>query len=677
MYSLLHRNEARSELSTELENAMTSNLSPYRSALITGKLRVTLARMCREHGFELALVWLDEMDRALLSCAGGWYKMTKGNTAFARTCLALKLNMRSTLLGESFDRNETRWLSPVTTDQNVHRAAMIRLAGFQTACFVPVVCNGTPAAIVEFYDLRKREEDPALMQTLQSGLQASGDDITLLRMQQDLRDRERVLTIIEEVAHTGRWEWDPVRDVMQFSDGMYVLTGLDPDGFRGRLAELFSIIHHEDRTRVHDGLQSLLSRTVRDFTMEYRVVRPDGTVRQLHNAGTIIRDERDRAVRVVGICMDLTELHQAEAERERHERRYRLLFQNAAFGVIISDEHDRIIEANPCFRSMFGFGDDDLAGTQFAHLLRPSKPIWQSPLFEELRSGERSSLEVEKQYIVGDRPVDVRIRMIGFSETENRDSPWYCVRTVEDITRTKELQKQLTQTEQRRSSELRHFAYQIQNAQEEERRRIASDLHDDLCQRLSGMKLSIEVFEDDVRSADTGAFEKLQSLKLQLEDMIDEVRRMSTSLRPSVLDDFGLVPALKVMAQDWSHMHEITIQISSDGYRASDSLRDLDTTLYRITQEALSNVLQHSQATAVEIELNSIAEGVQLAVRDNGTGFDPDEVRYPEQGLRGMGLMSMRERAEQRNGMLRILSKPGAGTTIEVTLPCPRNKETE
>lgn len=364
----------------------------------------------------------------------------------------------------------------------------------------------------------------------------------------------------------------------------------------------------------------------------------------------------------------------AEQQRFR-EKELRLLFRNAPVGIVVTDEDDYVVEYNERFREMFGFGDRDITGESFPKLLQPDNPLTQSAPYRDLREGTRRRVEIEKRYHVDDHSIDVRLHMTGLAIDGEHSRTWYCVRMIEDISEAKRLEERLRQAESQRSGEMRLFALRLQNAQEEERRRIASDLHDDLCQRLSGMKLSIEVFEDEVRHGSEAGYQRLQLLKSQLENMIGTVRRMSSSLRPSVLDDFGLLPALRVMAREQEEMHGLRIDVQAEGYASAVELREHETALYRIVQEALSNIVQHADAGEARIDL-AVRDGeIVLSIQDNGIGFSPSEVRYSESDMRGMGLVSMRERAQQLHGRLRVESVPGSGTAVTVQLPHPARKE--
>ena len=354
-----------------------------------------------------------------------------------------------------------------------------------------------------------------------------------------------------------------------------------------------------------------------------------------------------------------------------HEEELSMLFRLAPLGIVITDEDDTIIEANDRFKELFGFVDHGIAGVPFHTLLQPANPLTEAIPYQDIKAGKLRNVKLEKRYRVKESPVDVRLHLTGVAIQTGEEQKWYCVRMIEDISEARKLQEKLWRAETQRSSELRQFAIRLQNAHEEERRRIASDLHDDLCQRLSGMKLNVEVFEDDIRKCDEKSYQKLQVLKSQLEGMVDTVRRMSSSLRPSVLDDFGLVAALRVMAREHEEAHGLKVSIMAEGYQSTTALRERETALYRIAQEALSNIVHHASADEASIELDSGSRDIIMNIRDNGCGFILSEIVYDDDDMHGMGLVSMRERAEHLKGDLHIDSTPGLGTTIMVRIPHP------
>lgn len=219
---------------------------------------------------------------------------------------------------------------------------------------------------------------------------------------------------------------------------------------------------------------------------------------------------------------------------------------------------------------------------------------------------------------------------------------------------------------------LRALAKKVVEVQEEERQRVSRELHDDICQRLSATKLHMELLEDDLPKRDKILREKLYEVKKQLTGAIAEVRRISSNLRPAALDDFGLIVSLQHLAADFEHLLNIQVRCLFNGEGKEQHEPHTDIALYRIVQEAFSNIAKHAEASEVSIELKHPDNAVMLTIQDNGKGFEFDRLMGRKQHSRGLGLTSMKERAELLGGRFRIDSAPNNGTKIFVEIPLRR-----
>jgi signal transduction histidine kinase len=208
-------------------------------------------------------------------------------------------------------------------------------------------------------------------------------------------------------------------------------------------------------------------------------------------------------------------------------------------------------------------------------------------------------------------------------------------------------------------------------AQEEERRRIARELHDRTGQALTSLLVWLHALEAE---ADGSAGlvvtpGRLQELKAIVADTLDDVHDLALELRPSVLDDLGLVPALQRYVRTCHERHRLAIDFQTVGMEGVRLPPPVETALYRIAQEALTNVVQHACARQVSLLLEARAEVVVLIVEDDGCGFEVDQLIRSPLNERWLGLHGMRERAELLDGRLTIESTPGAGTTVFVEVP--------
>jgi signal transduction histidine kinase len=217
----------------------------------------------------------------------------------------------------------------------------------------------------------------------------------------------------------------------------------------------------------------------------------------------------------------------------------------------------------------------------------------------------------------------------------------------------------------------RQFLEQAMSAQEEERKRIARELHDQIGQALTSLLLGLRALETEADGSRGLIVDpaRLQDLKAIVADTLDSVRDLALGLRPSVLDDLGLVPALKRVVRTCKARHALAVDFQTVGPEGVRLPPQVTTALYRIVQEALTNVVQHAQASRASLLLETRAEVVTLIVEDDGCGFEVEPLVHGPADKHWLGLYGMRERAEILGGTLTIESAPGAGTTVFVQVP--------
>lgn len=209
-------------------------------------------------------------------------------------------------------------------------------------------------------------------------------------------------------------------------------------------------------------------------------------------------------------------------------------------------------------------------------------------------------------------------------------------------------------------------ATQILAAQEQERKRIARELHDETSQVLTSLLISLKVLEETVHTSE--AKERINETRSLVHQTLRAIRNLSIDLRPSALDDLGLIPALRWYLKEYQVRWNIEVDCSITGLH--DRLpAEIETTIYRIIQEALTNTARHAHATHVRVTLKEQGEHIHITIQDNGRGFDQDALMKTPWQERGLGLAGMRERATLLKGSLTIHTCPGGGTTIDVIIP--------
>jgi two-component system, NarL family, sensor histidine kinase UhpB len=214
----------------------------------------------------------------------------------------------------------------------------------------------------------------------------------------------------------------------------------------------------------------------------------------------------------------------------------------------------------------------------------------------------------------------------------------------------------------------RKRAAEIFNAQEEERKRIARELHDETSQVLTSLLISLAVLDESVTTQE--ARDRIADTRMLAHRTLRAIRNLSTDLRPSALDDLGLVPALRWYIKEYQQKFPIEVNFQTSGFKGRLSTT-LETALYRIVQEALTNIAKHAQAHMVSVTLTDEPDAIYATITDDGHGFDAEQLQKPPGPgqERGWGLVGMRERASLLDGTLTIEAKPGHGTSIYARIP--------
>jgi len=225
-----------------------------------------------------------------------------------------------------------------------------------------------------------------------------------------------------------------------------------------------------------------------------------------------------------------------------------------------------------------------------------------------------------------------------------------------------------TPAKQREKSgeEFRNLSAYLQAAREEERRSVAREIHDELGQALTTIKLELSLLREEVLHDATAATQRIQSLKDGVDETIHAVKRIITKLRPGLLDDLGLTAAIEWQAKDFQQHTGIVCEVMAEPEEMNIDSK-ISTAMFRIFQETLTNITRHSNATRVTVNLLQTDDALTLQVHDNGQGITSEEINDPK----SFGLIGIRERAQYWHGTVEINGTPINGTTIIVQFPMP------
>ena len=343
----------------------------------------------------------------------------------------------------------------------------------------------------------------------------------------------------------------------------------------------------------------------------------------------------------------------AETASQESEERFRYLFAQASIGIALETMEGRILEVNPAFCSMLGYSEAELLSTRCARISHPEDEEVEKLLFEELRQGLRPSYRLEKRFFRNDGSQMWGLVSVSLLN-RNHGSPPLVIGMVSDVSAQKTAEACLYQRDQ----ELQRLAGHLIEAQEEERRRISRDLHDDIGQRIALLACEID-FERRSRTAPRSERKPsvLPKLRKELDSIATDIHKLSHELHSASLQCCGLKIALKDLCWKYSHNHHLEIDLHTE--KLDPKLPpDVALCLFRVAQEALANALKHSHTKRVDVNVVQDSKKVRLTVKDYGVGFDPSV----QTG--GIGLMSMRERLRFCGGMLTVRSIPNEGTEV-------------
>jgi PAS domain S-box-containing protein len=355
------------------------------------------------------------------------------------------------------------------------------------------------------------------------------------------------------------------------------------------------------------------------------------------------------------ILRDITERKQIEAALRENEQRYRTLFSKATDGILLLDTEGNIVDVNSAFARMHGYTVDELIKMNLRELDTPETLALAPERIRRILAGETMGFEVEQFHKDGHIvPLEVAASAIDI------DGRPYALGFHRDITERRRAEQEIRRSQQ----ELRSLAKAANEALEAERRRTARELHDELGQSLTALKMDLESLRSALPPGRPELEERAQAMHTLLDGTIAATRRIAADLRPLMLDDLGLAAALDWLTRNFSKHTGIATDLVIDDTVAQVP-EPIASALYRITQESLTNVAKYAQATTAEIRLERDGDWVQLMVRDNGRGIES-----ADQNKRGaFGLLGIRERVMLLGGEVAINGEPGQGSEVRARIP--------
>ena len=482
-----------------------------------------------------------------------------------------------------------------------------------------------------------------------------GDVVGVVGFAYDVTDRhdtqERLRTIIAS---------DP--DCVKQLDAEGRLLDMNPAGLamiqaesieQVRGLEIAQVIAPEHRAAFNDLHRRVFAGG--SGTLEFEIIGLKGQRRWLTTHAVPLRDASGTIHAALGITRDISRRRIAELALVKSEERFCKAFYANALPLLITRLSDgMVLDANEAFTKLVNRPRDEILG-QTTVELGVIQPARRAAVIERLRDeGVVNDIELE----LHPRDSEPRTGLLSLVRIELGGQE--CILgTYRDVTEAKRAEEQLRASR----TALRSLATRQQDIREDERSRIAREIHDSLGQALTALKLQLVAAQDAAATETPALSARLAETALMVDDLVKSVRRIATELRPPILDQLGLPAAVEWLAQDFARRTSIRCQTSihpTDGAITNE----LATALFRIVQEALTNVLRHAGATRVDIELGVKSGCVTVEINDDGSGIT--EVGM---GPGSLGILGMRERAAALGGVLEVAPRSTGGTRVAAWFP--------
>jgi PAS domain S-box-containing protein len=477
------------------------------------------------------------------------------------------------------------------------------------------------------------------------------EDITDKRTAEEaLRNSEERFRLAAQAGKTFAYEWDVATDVVVRSGDVADVLGAGSDA---------PLTRQQILARVHPDDQALFAASAIERTPEnpnvqitYRMLGADGSIIWVEKTAHAFFDEDGRMVRMIGMISAITERKRAEETLRQSEEKFRSVFRDAGVGMVIVSPEGRYLAANETFCDYLGYTEKELLGKTVQSLtFAEDWPSFSQKLKEALTE-EGSFQSFEKRCL--HKSGRIVCTESSASVIRSRDgNPQYIVGGVLDITKRKEAEEALSTINRR-----------LTEAQEQERTRIARDLHDDINQRLGMLAIQVEELRRNPPDSVTELSHQLAEIGEGINEVSMGVQSISHQLHSPQLEYLGVVAAMKSFCREFGARQKVEIDFKSDEISQLVS-HEVSLCLFRILQEGLHNAAKHSGVHHFRVRLNSSSNELHLTVSDRGAGFDAESTMNKG----GLGLISMRERVRLVSGTIVVESKPMGGTTIHVRVP--------
>ncbi|MFM2326144.1 MAG: hypothetical protein RIR31_346, partial [Bacteroidota bacterium] len=506
------------------------------------------------------------------------------------------------------------------------------------------------------------ETNPVLKDGKYAGALAMVMDITeRKKSEEEIKKSIERFQLLGQATNDAVWEWNLETNSVWSNLTHQQLYGLTLNDIVPDIEEWKSRMHPEERQQVY---QSLLDAQNSDSNVWYGEYQFNSTSKGWINIfarAYIKRNEEGKAVRMVGSMMDITERKKAEQEIKTSEEKRRLIMTAALDAIICIDTAGNITFWNPQAEKIFGWQENEVMGRLLSEIIipEPFRKMHDNGIKNYLNTGVGPALNILLELKAVNRqnkefPIELTVLPIKQGGEE-----FFCA-FVRDITERKRATEEIKNSRE----QLRHLTAHLQNIREEERKRIGREIHDELGQQLTAIKMYVAWIDKKIPAESVNIKNRLENILELLDGSNQSLRRILSELRPGILDDYGLIDGLEFLNRQFATTAGINVAFSATEMPAKIA-EEINTCIFRIYQEALTNIAKYAEAKKVVSSLKIMDNIIIVSIEDDGNGFEPKEV----QNNKSFGLLGMKERVYSLNGTFNLISSPGDGTKISILLP--------
>jgi PAS domain S-box-containing protein len=482
------------------------------------------------------------------------------------------------------------------------------------------------------------------------------------RSERALRDSEARFRRLLASNIIGVVFWTREGDILDANDLFLNMVGYTRDELRqGRIS--WKELTPPEHAAADDKAITELVATGTCFPFEKEYIRKDGSRISVLIGSALLDDQKQSGSSFV---VDISQRKQAEDLLRRSEEKFKALFDLAPVGIAFLDSGLNIVDCNPALERITRLSREELWGG-----------AWQRRTFLNADGSPRLAGERVTERAVTEKRLVTGVETGAVMEygeiiwAEVSVAPLFlpdasAVVITQDITERKRAAKDLEDA----NYQLRILSRQLFHIQEEERRHLARELHDEIGQTLTAAMINLKIIAPDVPARVIGRLD--DSIQL-LDRLLRQVRQLSLDLRPPLLDELGLAPTLRWLVDQQGQRAGLRVSFI-DNVNGMEIDPAIQTTCFRVAQEAITNIIRHAGAKSVAVEVRREAERLWLVVRDDGKGFDPAALQQKPTQHSTLGLVSMRERTLLARGGLEIRSAPGQGAEIRAWFPLPNGE---